>query len=269
MKIIETLAETGGEAGDNSMSRVLYQFPLSHYSEKSRWNLDAKGLDYQCRSLVPGPHLLTARRLAGQSTLPILRDGNRIIGDSTRIAIYLDERYPEHRLLPSQPTELARVLALEALADELGVHVRRCVWSQVIEDDGINRLFFDFGSYSALTKAASGAFRPVLRRMIRQRFDVWPPACEESWKVLHAMMELLALQLDNNPENYLAGGNFTLADLSMAAMLAPLIGPENSPWVDDRVQARPEDSRSVYRAEVVGQWVQRIYRTHRQPPLLP
>ena len=267
MRVIGTPVTTGGEAGDTDMSRILYQFPLSHYSEKSRWNLDFKRLDYQCCSLVPGPHLLTARRLAGQSTLPILRDADRIVGDSTRIALYLDEHYPEHPLLPSAPDELHRVMALEALADDLGVHVRRCVWSVVIEEDSINRLFFDFGSYSSLIKSASGVLRPVLRLMIRQRFGVWQVDTEESWKVLQAMMEMLTRQLDGHPENYLVGDSFTLADLAMAAMLAPLVGPAGSPWSDTRVQKSAESSRSVYRETVVGQWVERIYLFHRSQPL--
>lgn len=37
------------------MTRILYQFPLSHFAEKGRWLLDAKGLDYQIHNLGNPP----------------------------------------------------------------------------------------------------------------------------------------------------------------------------------------------------------------------
>lgn len=81
-------------------ARVLHQFPISHYCEKTRWHLDRKALSYSVRNLFPGIHLAINRRLAGQSSVPVLIDGPRIIGDSTKIALYLDETYPEGALLP-------------------------------------------------------------------------------------------------------------------------------------------------------------------------
>jgi len=251
------------------MARMLYQFPLSHYSEKARWLLDSKALDYQVRSLIPGPHRWTSLRLAGIRTLPILRDGPHIIGDSTAIALHLDKHYPQHPLIPDDPAIREQVLALEALADELGVHVRRCVWSLVIHEDQINRLFFNFGSYGDLVQRLSGLFRPILRQMIRHRFGVWPKVTEDSWKKIQGMMDLLAAQLEHNSQNYLVGSQFTLADLTMAAMLAPLIGPSSSVWSDDAVQASEDSARDIFRNHITGQWVENMYRKHRGPIFPP
>ncbi|MBU2254901.1 MAG: glutathione S-transferase N-terminal domain-containing protein, partial [Gammaproteobacteria bacterium] len=72
--------------------RTLYQFPISHYCEKTRWHLDHKGLDFQVDNLFPGLHRLKSKRLAGIVTLPILKDGEQVIGDSTQIALYLEQR---------------------------------------------------------------------------------------------------------------------------------------------------------------------------------
>ena len=69
-----------------SQTRILYQFPISHYCEKSRWQLDHKGLPYVTRNLLPGPHRLRTPLMANIDTLPVLRDGKRTVGDSTRIA---------------------------------------------------------------------------------------------------------------------------------------------------------------------------------------
>ena len=83
--------------------RILYQFPISHYCEKSRWQLDYKGLAYRTRNLLPGPHRLRTQWMARINTLPVLRDGQRVVGDSTKIAYYLETVSYTHLTLPTTP----------------------------------------------------------------------------------------------------------------------------------------------------------------------
>src|SRR3954452_10947934 len=65
---------------------VLWQLELSHYNEKVRWALDYKRVPHIRRSLLPGLHILKAKRLTGDtSTTPVLTLDGRSIGDSTRI----------------------------------------------------------------------------------------------------------------------------------------------------------------------------------------
>ena len=59
------------------MSRILYQFPISHYCEKVRWAMDHKGLEYKLKNLLPGLHLKTTRKMAKKSSVPILVDTNK------------------------------------------------------------------------------------------------------------------------------------------------------------------------------------------------
>jgi hypothetical protein len=58
---------------------VLWQLELSHYNEKVRWALDYKRVPHIRRSLLPGLHILKAKRLTGDtSTTPVLTlDGGR------------------------------------------------------------------------------------------------------------------------------------------------------------------------------------------------
>ena len=64
----------------------LYQFELSQYSEKVRLILDYKELDYKKIEVTPGVGQIDLFRLSGQSKVPVLKDGETIITDSTDIA---------------------------------------------------------------------------------------------------------------------------------------------------------------------------------------
>lgn len=242
--------------------RRLYQFPLSLYCEKTRWNLDCKQLAYRKVDLMPGPHAFTAWRLAGQRALPVLRDGRQSIGDSTRIALYLEQHYPQHPLLPADTAARQEMLALEDFFDEIGVHVRRCVWSLAVDSPQVSEIFFR--EYAGLTRWSGELGKTLLRQMIRRTFDVYPADVEASWQRVYASMATLEARLPEHGDAYLVGPRFSLADLTAATMLAPLIGPDESPWADPHVPvAATAGQRLEVRATRAGQWVQEIYRRHR------
>lgn len=243
--------------------RVLYQFPLSLYCEKTRWNLDAKGLDYTGRDLVPGLHAPTAWRLAGQRCLPILVDGQHRIGDSTKIALYLENTYPERALLPVDEAARKRVLQLEDFFDELGDHVRRYCWSLAVERDEVSDIFFNFSGYSRWQRMLADSSKPLLRQMIRRTFQVYEPRVADSWEKIQNTLLQMEDWLQGNVNHYLVEDRFTLADLTAASMLAPLFGPENSPWTDVRMPPLTQQFRAESRSTLAGQWVLRIYRDYR------
>lgn len=246
--------------------RRLYQFPLSLYCEKTRWNLDFKKLDWQPVNLIPGPHVFRAWPLARQRTLPILVDGKNRIGDSTNIALYLESSYPQHALLPDDSGQRRDILRLEEEFDALGADVRRCVWSLAVHSPDIDVLFFR--GYKNEQRRIGHWMRPALRQMIRHTFDVWPQPVERSWQTIYKTLEKLEADLQSDASRYLVGNAFTLADLTAACMLAPLLGPAGSPWTDehlpDAALSGNAELRHALRSRPVGQWVTRIYAEHRQ-----
>lgn len=246
------------------LNRRLYQFPLSLYCEKTAWNLDAKQLAHETVNLVPGPHMLTAWRLAGIRTLPVLQDGDVHVGDSTRIALHLEGSCPHPALLPEDPQQRADVLALEQHFDDIGEHVRRCVWSLAVDSPRVHDIFFH--GYRTRITWLEKLLRPVLRQMIRRTFDVYPARVNASWEQVMRTLDELEQRLKGNTGAYLVGNTFTLADLTAAAMLAPLIGPEESPWPDHHVTDGNTEQRQLFRNRVAGAWVLRIYREHRRLP---
>lgn len=76
---------------------------FSPHCWKTRLSLRHKGLDFET---VPVPFTKIADVEGGASkTVPVIRDGDRVVGESFAIARYLDEAYPDRPLLGSAEVE--------------------------------------------------------------------------------------------------------------------------------------------------------------------
>jgi glutathione S-transferase len=85
----------------------LYEFPPTR-SIRARWTLQELGVDFQSVTvnLLKGEHRspqFLAVNLAGK--VPVLVDGDRVVTESVAIALYLAERYPDRKLIPTDPGE--------------------------------------------------------------------------------------------------------------------------------------------------------------------
>ncbi|NJP09155.1 MAG: glutathione S-transferase family protein [Leptolyngbyaceae cyanobacterium RU_5_1] len=115
----------------------LYQFEMSHYAEKVKLILDYKGLEYRKIDVTPGIGQLELVRMSGQRQVPVLKDGNQVIADSTAIAEYLDKHYPETPIIPSDPKLRGLCLLIEQWADEsIGLNARKCLVGALSQDQG-------------------------------------------------------------------------------------------------------------------------------------
>ena len=83
------------------MSLTLYQIPISHNCAKVRTALARKHLTYETVDIPPADRSLV-RKVSGHGLVPVLRDGDTVVADSTRILLHLEERYPEPPLLPRE-----------------------------------------------------------------------------------------------------------------------------------------------------------------------
>lgn len=96
---------------------VLHQYYISPFCEKIRRQLHWKDIEYGVRE-----YPLLARgqvqRLSSTVKLPCLEHDGKIISDSTDIAYYIEEKFPQKPMLPSDRSERARVHVLEDWADE-------------------------------------------------------------------------------------------------------------------------------------------------------
>ena len=97
---------------------VLHQFEISPFCDKIRRILHVKGEPYEVREVPPSRAVTEVRRINRIGKLPTLEDDGRVVADSTEIAYYLEERFPDPPLLPKHPLERALVHVLEDWADE-------------------------------------------------------------------------------------------------------------------------------------------------------
>jgi glutathione S-transferase len=246
--------------------RTLYQFPISHYCEKARWLLEAKGLPYTLKNLMPGAHRGLAKRMAkGRGSVPVLLDGDVALGDSTEIALHLERTYPTPALLPPPGPERDKVLELEEFFDDVGIHVRRWAYGHILDGGGSLGSMM-FGEYPAPQRWIGRLMVPLVKRVLRKQYRIYPQQVEESRQRVLAGLERLEREIGGDPSRYLVGASLTIADITAASLLSVVVAAEGSPYA-----ARPElpMPRAVtqlveeIRARPAGQWVLRRYQQDR------
>ena len=96
---------------------IVHQYHLSPYNEKVRRMLNFKGIPYQEKYwLLADRNKVKAFNPTGK--LPALEHGDHMICDSTDVAYYIEEQFPEKPLIPADPAQRAMIHVLEDWADE-------------------------------------------------------------------------------------------------------------------------------------------------------
>lgn len=244
---------------------VLYHFAFSHYNEKVRWALDHKGLAHQRVALVPGAHVPLIKRLTGKTQVPVLLYNGEVIADSARIIDTLETRHPGASLYPADPAERARALDLAAVWDrEIGPHVRRVAYFAILDDSAfVIRLMSPELSRLQLT-GLRVAF-PALRAIMRRSMQIHAEGAARSQERLNAALDRIAAEV--RPSGYLAGDAFSVADLTAAALLAPITHP---PELEHPYPAGGpllwEGLKASLQSHPACAWAREVYRKHRTPP---
>ncbi|MEZ0244274.1 MAG: glutathione S-transferase family protein [Sphingomonas sp.] len=90
---------------------------VSPYVRKVTVALDIKGVKFEIDPIVPFYGDAEFSRLSPLRRIPVLVDGDLVLNDSTVIAEYVDEAYPDPPLMPRSPDDRARARWIEEYAD--------------------------------------------------------------------------------------------------------------------------------------------------------
>ncbi len=248
------------------MTTTLHQFAYSHFNEKARWALDYKGVDHVRETYLPGPHAPSIRKLSGQTQTPVLVRDNEVIAGSARIIDELERAVPEPPLYPHDPELRSAALQLQEQFDaEVGPAVRTMVFSVLVNDASYLVRMFG-GSKNTLKRTLYRATFPLARPMIAKANGVTSDANvqrarERTFNALDDVAQR------GQATGYLVGDTFSVADLTAAALIAPISD------VAHPDMSRPKPVPDAFRAMVAEfadhpgvAWVNRIYSTHRASP---
>jgi glutathione S-transferase len=207
---------------------LLWHLKVSNYNEKARWALDYKGVPHACRAAVPGRHRAIAKRLTSGRTFPVLVLGHEAIGDSTRIIAALERRFPEPALYPADPVARRWALDLEDFFDEeLGPYVRLLVVHHMLPNASLTLGAF-VPDLARFRRLVARAMFPSVRRRFIADLAITPHSVDLAYEKVRAAGQRFQAELQ--PSGYLVGDCFTVADLTLAALVAPAVAPEQFPY---------------------------------------
>jgi len=244
----------------------LITIPPSHYCEKARWALDYLGVPYREEGHPPLLHRWAVARAGGHRTTPVLVAGDTVLSDSTDILQYLDTTYVDGwRPYPRDSQLRVQAEEMEELFDtHLGPHTRRIAYYHLLQHKD---LFLE----SVLPGVGRGesfvfrALRPAVCSLMRRGMRITPESADRSLERVRTVFATVD-ELIGSGRTFLVGDRFSAADLTFAALAAPVLLPRNypSPLPSlDQVPAEMLAQIEEFRTTPAGMFAMRIYRDHR------
>lgn len=221
---------------------ILITMPHSHYSEKARWALDRLALPYREEPHVPLLHRFATRRNGGGS-VPVLVHGSKRLVDSSAIVAHADAWCGGDGLYPRDPELRREVEALEERFDEqLGPHTRRWAYAQLLAQP---RLLVPLVSRGVprLEAMLLPLVMPFFRYMVRSRLRITPESAQRSLERVKGMFCDVDLMLADG-RRFLVGQRFSAADLTFAALAAPVLFPAGYGGAYPAFEEVPETMRA-------------------------
>ncbi|MEM8766891.1 MAG: glutathione S-transferase family protein [Pseudomonadota bacterium] len=245
------------------MSITLHQFAFSHFNEKARWALAFKGIEHQRETYLPGPHMGAVRKLSGQTSTPVLEADGEVVAGSAAIIDYLERSQPTPALYPELVEERAAALELQTHFDaEVGPAVRTALFSALVEEGGYLCQMFA-GSKGLPKRVAYRALFPLARGLIAKGNGVTDPeTVEGAFAGTRKALDTIAAR--TAATGYCVGQAFTVADLTVAALFAPIAQVKHLDM--KRPEPMPERVQAViaqFADHPAVAWVQQIYARHR------
>ena len=243
----------------------LHQFEASHYCEKIRLLLDYKQLSYKAIEVSPGLGQIDLYRLSGQRQVPVLKEGDEIVPDSTAIARYIEAKYPDRPVLPADAKQKGLCLMMEAWADEsIGLNARKAMIGAFNQHPNFRTALLPV-STPELVKTVVGSVPGDLLNLVGAGAGFGGDAVKSATDILRQDLESLCLILSTQP--YLCGDTPPLADFSVAGLSMYLKFP-SALYVDLPVGIGGKGVPGLADApefSLFWEWRDRLYQDFRKP----
>jgi glutathione S-transferase len=243
---------------------ILITIPLSHYCEKARWGLDRVALPY-----VEEPHAPLFSRLVSnrseRGTVPVLVYERQRFVDSADILRFADEARGGDLLYP-RDLELRREVEslVRWLDSELGPHARRWAYGTLLPEKKLLHWVWS-RRVPRLEAALVPVIAPLVRRLVRRAYRITPGSVQSSLTRVRAVFQKVGEQISDG-RRFLLGERFSAADLTFAALAAPLVFPAECRAVLPTLNALPAEMREEIlrlRQTEAGQFALRLYAEER------
>lgn len=243
----------------------LTTFSISHFSEKARWALQYEGVDFDERRLSPGFHVLSVRRLAPRTSVPVLEHDGRVIQGSSAILDYVQNTLGRTRLAP-RPGEEARAAELERLADRaFGLGVQRVFYDVLLRHRAVCLDLWSLDAPRWVARAYPFVF-PLVAGAVKRSYKIRPEVVAEARSRFEAAWAAVGEALsDGRP--WLGGDAPSRADVTVAALLGPVVRPPEHHVAWPEVPEGEPARAWVESLEGTPTWslVRRMYAEHRRP----
>jgi glutathione S-transferase len=247
------------------MTTKLITIPFSHYCEKARWALDRCNVAYEEHGHLPLFHYVETLRFKRQRTVPLLVDGKNVVRDSTDIIAWADAQRPGTLIPIAGATDVLQIE--DDLDNHFGPATRRWAYFHLLPNHDADRhLTGGTVGVPRWEKSLLGIARPLAVRFLRNSLKIDEAGALRSRKKIEATFDRIE-QILGDGRRYIAGDRFTVADLTFAALAAPVLVPPNHPTqtfdleLFKAVAAR--DQIKAWRDRPAGQFGMRLYADER------
>lgn len=193
---------------------VIVRLPISHYCRKADWGLCHTGIAFSTLDASLKTYRHFRRANPEEKTVPVMVTDQGVVHGSHNILLWADARRKADAPSLYPEALAADIIAWEEWSDKLG-HVTRREAYRVLASDPTPYTRGAIQRWKA--KLARPLFRRILGLINAERYDEADPSR------LREALERTISKLRETDTGFLFGDHVTGADLSTAALLAPLI----------------------------------------------
>lgn len=218
----------------------LYQYELSPFCTKVALILNVKGIPYETED-VPLSKSQTVKRYSPTSKLPTIEHEGKFIDDSTNIAYYLEDKFPEPPLIPKEGKLFSKCHLYEDWADEsLNFYMMKLRWLPQNREQWAKELAkYDKGLWHwIIPKIIAKATLNILDKQ-----GIGRKSEEAALEDIDRHMKAIAAELEDSA--FLVDDQLTLADISVFSQIK---------WI----YKNNEGKSIIDRYPTVNEWRERV-----------